>query len=167
MRILSWNINGVQAHLDAVNRLVAEWNPDILCFQNSRKKGAFLAKVPGYMGCLGIIGETLFGGVSAYLHKGLPFDFSNQYNDTPKWLNHAGCLNVIRFDQFILVNAYFPIVDLSNEEYVKNRQRWDYELHDYLTRLTNKKPVILCGGQNIVNEDIDVWDGMSVKRLGG
>lgn len=156
MRILSWNINGVQAHLDAVNRLVAEWKPDILCFQNSRKKGALLAKVPGYMGWLGIIGETLFGGVSAYLHKGLPFDFSDQYNDTPKWLDHTGCLNVIRFDQFILVNAYFPLVDLSNKEYVKNRQQWDYELHDYLIKLTNKKPVILCGGQNIVNEDIDV-----------
>ena len=69
MRILSWNINGVQAHMDAVYRLVAEWSPDILCFQNSRKKDAFLAKVPGYIGWLGIIGETLFGGVSAYLHK--------------------------------------------------------------------------------------------------
>lgn len=73
---------------------------------------------------------------------------------------------MIRFDQFILVNAYFPLVDISNEEFVKNRQRWDYELHDYLIRLTDKKPVILCGGQNIVNEDIDVWDGVSVKQLG-
>ena len=166
MRILSWNVNGVHARLEAVNRLVAELQPDIMCFQKVRKKGAFLTQIPGYMGWLGIMDDGLFGGVSTYIKAGFQFDFEAQRNDMPEWLMETGCLNVIRFDRFILVNAYFPYVDLSKEQYIKDRQRWNYELHDYLVKLTNQKPVILCGDLNIVNDDLDAWDGVSVKKLG-
>ena len=166
MRILSWNVNGVQARLEAINRLVAELVPDLMCFQKVRKKGAFLTQIPGYMGWLGIIDEGLFGGVSSYIKAGFTFDFEAQRNDMPEWLMETGCLNVIRFDQFILVNAYFPYVDLSKEQYIKDRQRWNYELHDYLVKLTKQKPVILCGDLNIVSENIDAWDGVSVKTVG-
>lgn len=55
---------------------------------------------------------------------------------------------------------------MAIEEFVKNRQRWDYELHDYLVKLTNQKPVILCGDLNIVRQNIDAWDGVSVKNVG-
>lgn len=166
MRILSWNVNGVQARLEAINRLVAELVPDLMCFQKVRKKGAFLTQIPGYMGWLGIIDEGLFGGVSSYIKASFTFDFEAQRNDMPEWLMETGCLNVIRFDQFILVNAYFPYVDLSKEQYIKDRQRWNYELHDYLVKLTKQKPVILCGDLNIVHGDLDAWDSVSVKKVG-
>lgn len=166
MKILSWNVNSIQARLEAVNRLVTEMQPDLMCFQKIRKKGAFLTDIPGYFEWSGIMEDGLFGGVSTYIHQGMPFEFEAQQNDMPEWLMETGCLNVIRFDQFILVNAYFPYVDLKNEQYVKDRQRWNYELHEYLVKLSNQKPVILCGDLNIVNEDIDAWDGVSVKKLG-
>lgn len=166
MKILSWNVNGLQARLDAVNRLVAELQPDLMCFQKVRKKGAFLTKIDNYFGWLGIMDDGLFGGVSTYIRAGFPFDFEAQRNDMPEWLMETGCLNVIRFDDFILVNAYFPYSNMGNEEFVKNRQRWDYEFHDYLVKLANQKPVILCGDLNIVAQDIDAWDGISVKNVG-
>ena len=166
MKILSWNVNGLQARLDAVNRLVAELQPDFMCFQKVRKKGAFLTKIDNYFGWLGIMDDGLFGGVSTYIRAGFPFDFEAQRNDMPEWLMETGCLNVIRFDDFILVNSYFPYSNMGNEEFVKNRQRWDYEFHDYLVKLTNQKPVILCGDLNIVAQDIDAWDGVSVKNVG-
>lgn len=166
MRILSWNVNGIQARLETVNRLVANLHPDLMCFQKVRKNGAFITDIIGYLGWLGIMNNGLFGGVSSYIRRDFPVDFEAQRNDMPKWLLETGCLNVIRFDWFILVNAYFPYVNISNEQYVKVRQRWDYELHDYLVKLTSQQPVILCGDLNIVNEDIDAWDGISVKKLG-
>lgn len=132
MRILSWNVNGLQARLDAVNRLVAELQPELICFQKVRKKGAFLTSIDGYFGWLGIMDDGLFGGVSTYIRRGFPFEFEAQRNDMSEWLMETGCLSVIRFDQFILVNAYFPYANKSDEEFVKIRQQWDYELHDYL-----------------------------------
>ena len=166
MKILNWNVNGVQTRLEAVNRLVDELQPDLMCFQKVRKKGAFLTNIDGYFGWLGIMDDGLFGGVSAYIRRGFPFEFEAQRNDMPEWLMETGCLNVIRFDQFILVNAYFPYANKSNEEFIKIRQRWDYELHDYLVKLANQKPLILCGDLNIVAEDKDAWDGVSVKNDG-
>ena len=166
MKILSWNINGLQARLEAVNRLVAELQPELMCFQKVRKKGAFLTSFDGYFGWLGIMDDGLFGGVSTYIRSGFPFEFEAQRNDMPEWLTGTGCLNVIRFEQFILVNAYFPYANKSNEEFVKIRQQWDYELHDYLEKLANQKPIILCGDLNIVAEDKDAWDRVSVKNDG-
>lgn len=159
-------MNGVQARLVAVNRLVAELQPELMCFQKVRKKDAFLTNIDGYFGWLGIMDDGLFGGVSTYIRRDFPFEFEAQRNDMPQWLMETGCLNVIRFDQFILVNAYFPYANKSNEEFIKIRQRWDYELHDYLVKLANQKPLILCGDLNIVNEDSDAWNGVSVKKLG-
>ncbi len=166
MKIISWNVNGLQARLDTVNRLAAELQPELMCFQKARSNGAFFTKIPGYLGWLGMIGNCLFGGVSTFISKQFPIYFEAQRNDMPKWLVETGCLNVIRFDEFILVNAYFPYTDLDNEQFVKDRQRWDYEFHDYLVKLTSEKPVILCGDLNIVAQDIDAWDGVSVQNKG-
>jgi len=166
MKILSWNVNGLRARMDAVNQLVEDSQPDVMCFQKVRTKGDFLIQIPGYMGWLGIMEDGLFGGVSTYLRHGLDFDMEAQLNDIPEWLLNTGCINVLHFHHFILVNAYFPYANLSKEQFVKNRQRWDYELHDYLVSLTNRMPVILCGDLNIVNEDKDAWDGVSVKSVG-
>lgn len=33
MRIISWNINGIKAHFDALQQLVNSYEPDILCLQ--------------------------------------------------------------------------------------------------------------------------------------
>ncbi len=166
MKILSWNVNSLQKRLDAVTRLATDLQPELMCFQKVRSKGAFLTHIPGYMGWLGILEDGLFGGVSTYIRAGFPFDFEGQRNDMPQWLMETGCLNVIRFEEFILVNAYFPYTDLYNEQFVKDRQRWDYEFHDYLVKLTSQKPVVLCGDLNIVAQDIDAWDGISVRNLG-
>ena len=70
---VSWNVNGLQARLDGIARLVEKYQPDLMCFQKVRKKGAFLTQIPGYMGWLGIIDDGLFGGVSSYIRQGFPF----------------------------------------------------------------------------------------------
>lgn len=166
MKILSWNVNGLQARLEGVNRLVEKYKPDLMCFQKVRKKGAFLTQIPGYMGWLGIMDDGLFGGVSTYICQGFPFEFEAQRNDMPEWLMNTGCLNVMRFDKFILVNTYFPYSNTSDEKWLMIRKQWDYELHDYLENLSKEKPLIVCGDMNIVATDKDAWDGVSIKNAG-
>lgn len=166
MKIICWNVNGLQARLEGIDRLVEKYKPDLMCFQKVRKKGAFLTQMPGYLGWLGIMDDGLFGGVSTYIRQGFPFEFEAQRNDMPEWLMKTGCLNVIRFDQFILVNTYFPYSNTADEKWIQIRRQWDYELHDYLVKLSNEKPLIVCGDMNIVATDKDAWDGLSVKNAG-
>ena len=96
----------------------------------------------------------------------MEFNPEAQTHGIPEWLADTGCMNVLDFDKFILVNAYFPYANKADEEFVKIRQRWDYELQEYLEKLANRKPIVLCGDLNIVAEDIDTWDGVSVKNDG-
>lgn len=166
MKILSWNVNGVKARLNGINKLIEDYQPDLLCLQKVRKNDAFGTRIPGYMCWCGILDDGLFGGVSTYIHQGFPFEFEAQRTDMPEWLINTGCLNVIRFDRFILVNAYFPYSNTSDDKWLQIRRRWDYELHDYLVKLSNEKPLIVCGDMNIVASDKDAWDGVSVKNAG-
>lgn len=78
MRIVSWNVNGIQSRLDAINQLVEKYQPELMCFQKVRKKGAFLTQIPGYMGWLGIMDDGLFGGVSTCIRQGFLFEFETQ-----------------------------------------------------------------------------------------
>ena len=166
MRILSWNVNGLHARLDAVNRIVEQFKPDVMCFQKVRGKGHFLIQIPGYMGWLGTLEDGLFGGASIYTRQDLEIDFHSQGSDMPEWLMSTNCLNVLRLGQFNIINAYFPYANKDNEEFIKIRQRWDYEFHDYIERLSNRKPLILCGDLNIVADKIDAWDDIHVKNAG-
>ena len=121
MKIISWNVNGIQSRLDAINQLVEKYQPELMCFQKVRKKGAFLTQIPGYMGWLGIMEDGLFGGVSTYIRHGLHFDIEDQRNDIPEWLLETGCINVLRFDRYILVNTYFPYSNTSDEKWLQIR----------------------------------------------
>lgn len=115
------------------------------------------------MGWLGIMDGGLVGGVGTYIRQDFPFEFEAQRNDMSEWLMNTGCLNVLRFDTFILVNTYFPYSNKSDEKWLRIRRQWDYELHDFLVKLSMEKPLIVCGDLNIVATDKDAWDGVSGK----
>lgn len=42
MKIISWNVNGIQDRLEGINQLVEKYKPDLMCFQKVRKKDAIL-----------------------------------------------------------------------------------------------------------------------------
>lgn len=42
MKIICWNVNGLQARLEGIDRLVEKYKPDLMCFQKVLPKGAFL-----------------------------------------------------------------------------------------------------------------------------
>ena len=90
MKILIWNVNGVQARLEAIKQRAAELTPDLMCFRKVRKKGTFLTQIPGCMGWLGIMDDGLLCGVSTYIKAGFAFDFEAQRNDRPEWRMERG-----------------------------------------------------------------------------
>lgn len=107
MRILSWNVNGVQARLEAINRLVAKLRPDVMCFQKERAKNSgSLIDVPGYIGlfCTVEKPQMLFGGVATFLRRDPGFELGRLYRHIDGWLEETGNIQTFNFDDFILVN---------------------------------------------------------------
>ena len=51
-KIISWNVNGIRARLDAVRALAEAERPDILCLQEIKAKDSrpYLDAIPGYVG---------------------------------------------------------------------------------------------------------------------
>ena len=100
------------------------------------------------------------------LWKGVELDSLANVPQPSDWLIDTGCLLALNFENFILVNTYFPYCNLSDDEFVKTSQRWDYEIHEYLDKAANRKPLIVCGDMNIVATDFDAWNNVSVKKQG-
>lgn len=169
MKIISWNVNGLRARMDAINGIVEAFQPDIMCFQKVRSQGSFFLTIPNYMGWGGIVGDTsglLFGGVSSFTRKDVEIDFEMQNIPIPEWLLSTGCINVLNLEQFFLINVYVPYTDITNDDFVKIRQRWDYEFHECIISLSKRKPIIICGDMNVVSADKDAWDAVTEKKQG-
>ena len=166
MRIISWNVNGFRARQGAIERLVKEYEPNLLCCQKIRVGGGFIFQVPGYFSWLGCTEPTLPGGVATFIKK--PFIPTAEGVDLlmPQWLKDTGCLQMLPFEDVAFVNAYFPYANKYDQKWIDIRRQWDYEIHDYLVALSKRMPIVMCGDLNIVDKDIDAWNGVSVKKDG-
>lgn len=168
MKIISWNVNGLKARLEAVKRLSMELQPDVICCQKVMTKGNGFVIVPGYFTWWESMNGGLVGGVSTFmkLWKGVEIESLANVPQASNWLLDTGCLLALNFEHFFLVNTYFPYSNFKDEELVKIRQCWDYEIHEYLVKAASRKPLIVCGDMNIVATDLDAWDNVSVKKQG-
>ena len=169
MKILSWNVNGLGARIEAIKKLSQELCQDVMCFQKERAKGSgSLIDIPGYLGlfCTVERPQMLFGGVTTFFRRDREFDLGRLFRHIDGWLGETGNIQTFDFDDFILVNAYAPYSNATDEKWIQIRQHWDYEFHETLFHLSKRKPIIVCGDLNIVSEDIDAWDGVSVKNVG-
>lgn len=169
MKILSWNVNGLGARVEAIKRLSQKLCPDVMCFQKERAKGSgSLVDIPGYIGlfCTVERPQMLFGGVTTFFRRDMSVELGRLFRHIDGWLGETGNIQTFNFDDFILVNAYAPYSNATDEKWIQIRQHWDYEFHEALCHLSKQKPLIVCGDLNIVSKDIDAWDGVSTKKSG-
>lgn len=150
MRIISWNIAGINARRTEAERLVAEYRPDILCLQKTRSGKAF--EMPGYSARIDCADR--WSGVASYVRNTL--DCTLEESDT----HHI----ILRFDGFVLVNAYAPYSNAKVQGYIDRRKEWDKWLHSFVCRQT--LPVIICGDLNIVHTNLDTFYPSCVKNTG-
>ena len=168
-KIFSWNVNGVRAVLrkNALQNLIANKQPDILCLQETKAKEGQAetdfeeyeeiwnsAKRPGYSG------TAIFTKKSPLsVQKGLPEDLCIKYDwdadlyGTPL---DEGRVLTAEFPEFFLVTVYTPNSkpDLSR---LKLRELlWDPAFLAFLKDLEKTKPVVVCGDFNAAHTEIDL-----------
>ncbi len=171
MKIFSWNVNGIRSIIQkgALQKLVAEENPDILCMQEVRatpqaiqavstKAGTDFsdyheywdpAERPGYSGT-GMFSKLEPSSTSDILP--VKHDFSDQYGDPLK----EGRVQTAEFERFYLVNTYSPNAKPDLSRLALRDKEWDPAMLAYLKSLKEKKPVVVCGDFNVAHEPIDL-----------
>lgn len=157
MKILSWNINGIRAI--AQKNFFADLEfmaPDILCLQETKAQDIHInetfkalngfyifsnsADRPGYSG-------------TAIISKIKPLNVAKGINIREH--DTEGRVLCLEFDTWYLVNVYVPNSG-SELKRLTYRQTWDKAFLDYLKKLEQTKPVVVCGDFNVAHKAIDL-----------
>ena len=154
MKLVSWNVAGFRACLkkgfvDFFNNVDA----DIVCLQETKALDNQIEFRPdNYYMYLNPAEKKGYSGVLIY-SKIKPLNVT--YGLGIEEHDHEGRVITLEFDNFYLVNQYVPNVkrDLSRLDY---RMTWEDDFKNYLKKLEQTKPVVVCGDFNVAHEEIDI-----------
>lgn len=80
--------------------------------------------------------------------------------------DQEGRVICLEFEDFYMVTVYTP--NSKNElERLDYRMIWEDEFRKYLSKLNEKKPVVVCGDMNVAHEEIDLKNPKTNRRNAG
>ena len=165
MKLVSWNVNGIRA---CVKKGFLEYfeqvNADIFCLQETKlQAGQIDLVLEGYYQYWNYAVKKGYSGTAVF-SKEKPISVKYGVGDSDEEVE--GRILTLEYDQFYLVNVYTPNAkrDLTRLPY---RLEWEDEMRDYLKRLDQVKPVILCGDLNVAHEEIDLKNAKSNQGNSG
>lgn len=160
MRIISWNINGITAHFEALKTLVHKYNPDILCLQKVKcAKGIEPFPIQGYEQFDISTYRSQYYGVATY-YRGIDFPLMNFPNELAAE-GHLQALNLHKFN-VQLFNVYAPFSNPKGD-FIEARKYWDNLLQLHISN-SLYSPIIMCGDFNVVHSWWDTWEKNHVKN---
>lgn len=150
MKIISWNVAGIKARTNEIEKLMQVHQPDIVCLQKTKTdKAPEFEGYRVYVDC-----SDQWSGVATYV--------SSRFNG--KFIESNSHHLIMEFDEFVLLNAYVPYSNPKVDGYVKRRKEWNKWIIEFVK--TQNKPVIICGDMNIVNTNLDSFYPSCVRYTG-
>jgi len=180
MKIYSWNVNGIRALINkgAFQKFVAEFNPDILCLQETKaKQGQAVIDLPDYFEYWndadrpGYSGTAIFSKVKPIsVINGFIDGIAEKYNLTDdKYGNpmREGRIISAEFEKLWVVTVYTPNAKEDLSRIPLRHKQWDPALLEHISELEKSKPVLLCGDFNVAHTDMDVANPKTKKGKHG
>lgn len=169
MKIISWNVNGIRA---AEKKGFLDWlereSPDIVCVQETKAQkeqlSESLLKPKGYFTYWHSAEKKGYSGVATFSKKEA---VSVTYGCGEKRFDEEGRVLMTEFEEFVLLNIYFPNGGRGDE-----RVRYKLEFNDHILDVVNElrsfeKKVITCGDYNIAHKEIDLADPVRNAKVSG
>lgn len=159
MKIVSWNVNGLRslAKDGYWESFLTATKPDIFCLQETKAEPGQLSEAflsPAGYSAFFSSSEVRKGYSGVALYSRVE-PLRVIYGMGIKEFDQEGRVVGAEFDDFWLINAYFPNGGQGPE-------RLDYKLRFYdafltfIEKLRREKPVIFCGDVNTAHEEIDL-----------
>ena len=154
MRLISWNVNGIRACLTkGFEEFFKNIDADIFCIQETKcQEDQVNLKFDGYSSFWNSAEKKGYSGTAIFTKiKPLNINYGIGIEEHDK----EGRVITLEFKNFFVVNIYTPNSkrELERLEY---RQIWEDEIRNYLLKLNESKPVIMCGDLNVAHEEIDL-----------
>ena len=177
-RIFSWNVNGLRAVLrkNALQPFIADFRPDILCLQETKAQpGQATFDLPDYTEYWHSAERRGYSGTAIFT-KPTPIrvervgsdelntsDLADSYGDPL----HEGRILTAEYPELYLVTVYTPNSKPDLSRLPLREQLWDPAFLQYLKRLEQTKPVVVCGDFNAAHTAIDLARPKTNTRSAG
>ncbi len=168
-RIITYNVNGIRA---AIKKGFLDWlatDPaDILCLQEikAHKENIDAEAITklGYHQYWYPAQKKGYSGVAVFSKKEPVKVF---YGNNIQQSDAEGRVLRLDFDDWMLINAYFPS-GTSGEIRQAYKYQWLDEFYNYVGQFTKEgKKVVICGDYNICHKPIDIHDPVRNKNSSG
>lgn len=152
MKIVSWNVNGIEAcRRKGFLKFLADAKPDIVCCQEIKTQCSLAT--PGYMQYWNPAERPGYSGTLT-LTKREPI-FAT-FGMGVEQFDAEGRLITLEYKDYYLINVYAPSLNPhSAPDRSDFRIAWDEAFREYVSKLT--KPLILCGDFNVTRAHIDSY----------
>lgn len=154
MKLISWNVNGIRA---CVNKgfidFFKQMEADLFCIQETKCQPEQIElNFEGYQSFWNSAEKKGYSGTAVFTKKR---PISVTYGIGIEEHDKEGRIITLEWEDFYLINNYTPNAKRGLER-LDYRQIWEDEIRNYLLKLNEKKPVIMCGDLNVAHKEIDL-----------
>ena len=165
MKLISWNVNGLRACVTkGFLDYFKEQDADILCIQESKlQEGQISLDLEGYYDYWNYAEKKGYSGTAIFTKEKPTNVF---YGMGIEEHDKEGRLITLEFEKYFMVTVYTPNSqgELKRLPY---RMKWEDAFREYLLKLDEKKPVIICGDFNVAHKEIDLKNPKSNRKNAG
>jgi exodeoxyribonuclease-3 len=164
-KLITWNVNGLRAALGkGFMDFFREADADIFCLQEIKmQQGQAEIDLGGYKEYWNSAEKKGYSGTAIFT-KEAPIKAA--YDIEAEGHDKEGRSITLEFEDFYMVNEYTP----NSQEALARlgyRMEWEDARREYLRKLDEKKPVILCGDLNVAHQEIDLKNPKNNRRNAG
>ena len=165
MKFISWNVIGLRA---CVGKGFAEsfkqLDADFFCLQETKmQEGQLDLNFEGYTSYWNYAEKKGYSGTAIFTrHQPISVSYGLGIEEH----DHEGRVITLEMQDFYLITVYTPNSQdgLRRLDY---RMTWEDDFLEYIKRLDEKKPVIVCGDLNVAHEEIDLKNPKSNRKNAG
>ena len=165
MKLVSWNVNGLRACVKkGFVDVFKELDADIFCLQETKlQEGQIELNLEGYYDYWNYAEKKGYSGTAVFSKKE---PLSAKYGIEIEEHDKEGRVITLEYENFYLVNVYTPN---SKRELLRldYRMQWEDDFRNYLMKLDESKPVIMCGDLNVAHKEIDLKNPKTNKKSAG
>ena len=165
MKLISWNVNGIRACVTkGFLSYFEEMDADIFCLQETKcQQSQIKLELPGYHQYWNDAEKKGYSGTAVF-SKIKPENV--QFGLGDNFVEKEGRVITLEFSSFYLINVYTPNAkrDLARLDY---RLEWEDAFRNYLLKLDQLKPIVLCGDLNVAHQEIDLRNPKTNKNNSG
>ena len=165
MKLISWNVNGIRACVGKnFMEFFNEVDADIFCLQETKlQEGQIDLDLQGYHQYWNYAKKKGYSGTAIFTKKE---PLSVAYGIGIEEHDQEGRVITLEFEDFYMVTVYTP--NSQNElKRLDYRMTWEDDFRNYLKKLDDKKPVIMCGDLNVAHKEIDLKNPKTNRKNAG